>query len=131
MTERLRGVAARLARVRRTTIGLVYPPSCVACGGAVADPHGLCATCWGGIGFIERPFCERLGTPFAVDLGMPLLSPAAMADPPVFRRARAVARYEGAARKLVHRLKYGDRVRALAHAGPHDAAGWSRGAGRR
>jgi ComF family protein len=66
--------------------------------------------------FIERPFCERLGTPFAVDLGVPLLSPAAIADPPVYARARAVARYDDTARRLVHRLKYSDRldlVRAL------------------
>ena len=59
---------------------------------------------------IERPFCERLGTPFAVDLGGQALSPAAIADPPVFNRARAVARYEGPGRELVHRLKYGDRL---------------------
>jgi ComF family protein len=60
--------------------------------------------------FIERPFCERLGTPFEVDLGMALLSPGAIADPPVFQRARAVARYDDTARRLVHRLKYGDRL---------------------
>ncbi len=60
--------------------------------------------------FIERPFCERLGTPFEQDLGEGLLSPQAMADPPVYRRARAVARFEdGPARKLAHRLKYSDR----------------------
>jgi ComF family protein len=110
LAGRLRAISAGLGRARGSTVALVYPPSCIACGGSVADPHGLCAACWGGIGFIERPFCERLGTPFAVDLGTLLLSPAAMADPPVFRRARAVARYDGVARKLVHRLKYGDRV---------------------
>ncbi len=61
--------------------------------------------------FIERPFCERLGTPFEHDLGDGLLSPQAMADPPVFARARAVARFEdGPARRLVHRLKYSDRA---------------------
>jgi ComF family protein len=61
--------------------------------------------------FIERPFCERLGTPFAQDLGPGLLSPAAHADPPVFARARAVATYdEGPARILVQRLKYADRL---------------------
>lgn len=62
--------------------------------------------------FIERPFCERLGTPFEHDLRQPgLLSPAAIADPPVFGRARAVARFEdGPARLLVHRLKYYDRL---------------------
>ena len=61
--------------------------------------------------FIERPFCERLGTPFDQELGEGLLSPQAIADPPVFARARAVARFEdGPARKLAHRLKYSDRA---------------------
>ncbi len=60
---------------------------------------------------IERPYCERLGTPFALDLGTgPLLSPRAIADPPVYDRARAVALYDGTARDLVHRLKYDDRL---------------------
>lgn len=93
----------------RTALGLLYPPTCVACQAATGEPHALCAACWSQIRFIERPFCERLGTPFAVDLGQPLLSPAALADPPVFGRARAVAEYEGTASLLVHRLKYNDR----------------------
>jgi ComF family protein len=90
--------------------GINYPPTCFGCGGATGEPHTLCARCWSEIQFIERPYCERLGTPFAVDLGMALLSPAAIADPPVFERARAAARYDVVARKLVHRLKYGDRL---------------------
>lgn len=94
----------------RGALSLIYPPSCIACGIAVSDPHALCASCWSKLGHIERPYCERLGTPFTVDYGASLYSPAALADPPVFRRARAVARYDGVARDLVHRLKYGDRV---------------------
>jgi ComF family protein len=91
-------------------VGLVYPPSCVACRAATSEAQGLCAACWSGLGFIERPCCERLGTPFEIDLGPGLISPAAIADPPVFARARAVCRFDGTARELVHRLKYGDRV---------------------
>jgi ComF family protein len=106
-TERLLRSAASAARA---AIGLVYPPSCVACGGATGAPHALCAGCWASLRFIERPFCERLGTPFAYDIGVPLLSPAAIADPPAFDRARAVAHYDDIARQLVHRLKYGDRI---------------------
>ncbi|MCG7393556.1 ComF family protein [Microvirga sp. ACRRW] len=98
------------ARLVKAALGLVYPPSCIACQGATGEPHGLCAHCWAGIRFIERPFCERLGTPFQVDLGQPLLSPAAIADPPVFGRARAVAEYDGTASLLVHRMKYNDRL---------------------
>ncbi len=94
----------------RRAADIVYPPQCIACSYATDEPHTLCASCWSGMGFIARPYCERLGTPFAVDLGGPLLSPAAIADPPVFARARAALRYEGTAREMVHRLKFGDQL---------------------
>lgn len=106
MTLAVRGGAAA---AMEGLVGLVYPPTCIACGHATAEPHGVCAPCWRALPFIDRPYCERLGTPFAIDFGGSLYSPAAIADPPVFQRARAVARYDGTARELVHRLKYGDR----------------------
>lgn len=99
-----------LAIAARAVVGLVYPPTCPACAAATGEAHGLCAPCWNRMRFIERPFCERLGTPFEIDLGPGVLSPAALADPPVFARARASVRYDEAARGLVHRLKYGDRL---------------------
>lgn len=89
----------------------IYPPSCLACRAGVDAAGTLCPTCWVKMPFIERPFCERLGSPFPQDMGPGLLSPSAHADPPVFGRARAVACYdEGPARMLVQRLKYGDRL---------------------
>jgi ComF family protein len=106
----LKPVGLALRAGLKSLVALVYPPVCVACRAATGEAQALCAHCWGEIGFIERPYCERLGTPFAVDLGPGLLSPAAIADPPVFARARAVCRFEGVARELVHRLKYGDRA---------------------
>jgi len=107
LRDRLR---QRAREAWRSSLGLLYPPTCIACQAATGEPHALCATCWAGIRFIERPYCERLGPPFSVDLGQPLLSPAAIADPPVFQRARAVAEYDGTASLLVHRLKYNDRM---------------------
>lgn len=113
----------------RGLVGIVYPPTCIACQAATGEAQALCPACWRGIGFIERPYCERLGTPFPIDLGTGLLSPAAIADPPVFARARAVCRFDGTARELVHRLKYGDHVelsltlgRMMAQAGRELAA---------
>jgi ComF family protein len=103
--------AVMVAGVGKTALDLVYPPSCLACRGAVSAPGTLCPACWNKVRFIERPYCERLGTPFAQDLGPGLLSPEAMADPPVWNRARAVATYDdGPARALVQRLKYYDRM---------------------
>ncbi len=96
----------------RSALDLIYPPACLCCRAATAAHGALCPTCWGQINFIEKPFCNRLGTPFAYDLGIEgLLSPEAMAHPPVYTRARAVARFEdGPVRQLVHRLKYHDRM---------------------
>lgn len=93
-------------------LDVLYPPVCLACRKATAAHEALCPPCWSKMRFIERPYCERLGTPFEHDLRQPgLVSPAAIADPPVFARARAVARFEeGPARLLVHRLKYYDRL---------------------
>lgn len=107
---RARGLrfAANLAKAALDTL---YPPTCLACRAATESHGALCPRCWRAMRFIDRPFCERLGTPFEQDLGDGLLSPQAIADPPVFARARAVARFEdGPARKLVHRLKYSDRA---------------------
>ncbi len=95
----------------RGALALIYPPTCAACGAATADPGALCPACWSGLNLIEEPLCRRYGTPFALDLGVgPLLSPRAIADPPVFERGRAVALYDAVARRLVHRLKYEDRL---------------------
>src|ERR1700683_2284529 len=103
-------VAATLIAAARALLDVVYPPSCLACRAAIAEAGGLCPTCWSRMGHIERPYCDRLGTPFEYDYGRARLSPQAVDDPPVFRRARAVARFEdGPARQLVHRLKYSDR----------------------
>ncbi|MCI4677768.1 ComF family protein [Rhodoblastus acidophilus] len=110
----LREGALALKKAGGATLDLLYPPACLACRRAVSEHGGLCPQCWSAMRFIERPFCERLGTPFAADFaaeaGGRTISPAAFADPPVFQRARVVARFEeGPARQLVHRLKYGDR----------------------
>jgi len=111
MVAAVRSLTTGLRVAWSAALGLVYPPTCPACGGATAEPHALCPACWSDLRFIERPYCQRYGTPFSVDHGVgPLLSPRALADPPAFGRARAVVLYDGIARDLVHRLKYGDRL---------------------
>jgi ComF family protein len=94
----------------RALVQTVLPPTCLACRKPSGATGGLCPKCWQGAGFIERPYCERLGTPFSYDSGGSLISPAAFADPPAFDRARAAMRFSDVARDLVHLLKYGDRL---------------------
>lgn len=101
-----------LRHFARAAMDLLFPPSCLSCRQATEAHGSLCASCWSKVRFIERPFCERLGVPFPIDLGKEgLLSPEAVANPPVYGRARAVAHFDdGPVRHLVHRLKYGDRM---------------------
>lgn len=102
--------AGRIGRIAARAADFVLPPRCLACLAPTGSHGGLCAACWAGLPLIERPFCERLGIPFAYDHGEGMLSAEAIADPPAYGKARAAARYEGVAVDLAHRLKYGDRV---------------------
>lgn len=76
----------------------------------MAEHGALCQACWRDVGFIERPYCQLLGTPFAHDLGAGFLSAEAIAHPPVFDHLRAVCTFDSVARRLVHGLKYRDRT---------------------
>lgn len=93
-------------------IDLLLPPICHGCGSPIDRSGGLCGSCWSALTLIEPPLCDRLGIPFAFDPGEPVESSAVTVEPPDYDRARAVAAYDGSARRLVHRLKYGDRLEA-------------------
>ena len=106
----LAGVAAR--RGFRLIADFILPPQCLACGERVMEPASLCPACWRKLAFIAEPCCDRRGVPFAYDPGDGILSAAALADPPVWDRARAAVRFDDASRPLVHDLKYRDRHEA-------------------
>jgi ComF family protein len=112
-----RGRASATARIRnvlrtglRPLLNLALPPLCPSCHEPVRDAGALCPACWSKLNFIARPYCERLGIPFAYDPGPGILSMQAIADPPAYARARAAVRFDAVARDLVHALKYGDRL---------------------
>ena len=98
----LRSAAAAVA-------DLVVPPLCLACHRPVSSHDAICARCWSDIDFIRAPLCDRLGIPLPFDIGGTMISAAAAADPPDYDRARAVARFDGVMRELVHDFKFRDR----------------------
>ncbi len=104
--EAVRGALARLADI-------VLPPLCLACRAPVHTHGGLCPACWARVDFIQAPLCDRLGIPLPYAVGEKIVSAAAVADPPVFDRARAVAAYGDVTRDLVHAYKYRDRQEGL------------------
>lgn len=103
------GFAATRIALRRVS-DLLVPPLCLVCRTPVAEHGSLCPACWRQIHFIRPPLCDRLGIPLTVDLGTPSFSAAALADPPAYDRARAVAHFDFVMRDLVHAVKYNDHL---------------------
>lgn len=103
------GLAGPLRRVGRALLDQLYPPVCLSCDAPVATADALCPSCFRALRPITAPLCPVLGLPFEVSLGPDARSAEAIADPPPFDRARSAVLYNGIARALVGRLKYGDR----------------------
>ena len=101
--------AAALRSAAAVVADLVVPPLCLACHRPVSSHDAICARCWSDIDFIRAPLCDRLGIPLPFDIGGTMISAAAAADPPDYERARAVARFDGVMRELVHDFKFRDR----------------------
>lgn len=100
--ERLRQALSRVTN-------LVMPPVCLSCYSPLLEHHTVCAECWSGITFIQSPVCDRLGLPLPYDVGDVMVSAAAVADPPLYDRARAIGIYSGTLKKLIHDFKFRDR----------------------
>ncbi len=100
-------------RALRWTMDVLLPPRCVSCGDPVSGHVQLCAPCWAGLTFIEKPLCDVSGIPFPFDPGPDALSAEVLARRPAYTRARGALRYDAASGRLVSRLKYGDRLEAV------------------
>jgi ComF family protein len=93
-------------------LDVLLPPLCLVCGDRVATAHALCGPCWLRLKLIDEPRCPKWGEPFAFDAGAEALSARALAHQPVWKSLRAAVLYDDASRKLVHALKYHDRLEA-------------------
>jgi ComF family protein len=106
-----RWVARVRAALRALSVAgadLVMPPCCLACHAPLQGHHMLCAPCWSQVDFIRAPLCDVTGIPLPFDTGERTVSARALARPPAYTRARAVAQFSGAMRTLVHQFKYAD-----------------------
>lgn len=89
-------------------VDFLTPPLCLSCQTPVTSGASLCLDCWQKLHFVDEPVCDVLGTPFAYDEGEGAVSPAAIANPPSWDKARAAVLFDDASSHLVHLLKYSD-----------------------
>lgn len=105
--------AALLSRVARAALDLVLPPLCLNCKAPVADPHAVCAKCWGDLRLLGPPHCAQCGIPFPHDLGEGMKCAGCLSRPPPFAVARAALAYDDASRDLILGFKHADRLEAV------------------
>lgn len=108
------GLAAR--RAFRALLDVFYPQDCMACGGSLdrMPVSFLCDTCRSDLPLIGRwrcPHCANETGPFAEGAGA--CSSCSRGSGLGFQGAVAACRFEGAAREMVHRLKYSGDTRAV------------------
>jgi len=111
-------------------LAVVLAPDCAACHAMLDQPTAgpVCRACWDAIVAFTPPLCQRCGDPLP---SWRVISVAASTCPRCRRRTsqlssvRAIGRYDGSLRAVIHALKYGKRrsvaaplaVRMRAHAG--------------
>lgn len=99
----------RTAKWKTTLINsliiFVYPAQCRCCQkpmGVGKVPY-ICDECWSLVELIEKPFCEICGKPLTESKGV---CKDCRKNPPIYSKARAIARYNKTMRQTIHLLKY-------------------------
>ncbi|MFO8240087.1 MAG: ComF family protein [Dissulfuribacterales bacterium] len=108
----MQGSLVRLTLVIRD---ILFPPCCAACKirPFAHSTDRLCHDCLESLKFIESPVCTLCGQPFHGPQGSDHICGQCIKNPPSFDTARSVFRYHGAARSLIHKIKYNDDGYAL------------------
>jgi ComF family protein len=97
-------------KASRIVGSFLFPDTCLSCRMHVSTRGTLCPECWNRLHFISEPVCDVTGVPFQHDFGNRMVSAEALANPPLYRKARAALLHAGIARQLVQRLKYSDQT---------------------
>ena len=89
-------------------LGFVYPEVCQLCGAARATPvEGyVCGGCRAKVRFIQPPFCERCGRPFAGDITTPFECAECRGTERHFQSARSAVVARDPVLEAIHRYKY-------------------------
>ncbi|WP_179947397.1 ComF family protein [Lacunisphaera limnophila] len=100
-------------KIYRAGIDVLFPPSCVDCGGVVEAGwyRHLCGPCAARLHVVQPPFCPTCGHPFFGALEENRRCAHCETLAPRFGEGRTAILLQGSGRSLIHTLKY--------HAGLH------------
>ena len=93
--------------LRKAGFDLLFPPRCLLCNKLLReDAKALCSDCLLRIEYLRPPLCRCCGMEVAGGPERQHLCGGCLRQPPPYRKAMAVIRYDQPVAVLLHRLKY-------------------------
>ncbi|MEM9970805.1 MAG: ComF family protein [Pseudomonadota bacterium] len=97
--------------ILQSVVSLIYPDQCLLCRNYVDRHGGLCAACWRDVRMISGHACDLCDAPLVgAGDGSADYCDECIATPRPWAHGRAALAYEGAGRRMILALKYGDRT---------------------
>ena len=92
-------------------LAVIYPHQCLLCDAQVGAQGALCPACWSETPFLSGHNCDTCAAPLPGESdGVADQCDACLADAPPWEKGRAAFRYAGTGRRIVLKLKHGDRT---------------------
>ncbi len=100
--------SAPVLRLREALLSFLYPEVCQLCRvqSARATSGYVCDDCRSKLSFIEPPFCDRCGLPYAGEIQTAFECSNCQPLKLEFRYARSIVAAKGVGLELIHRYKY-------------------------
>ena len=102
-------ISSYAAGLFRAILQTVYPPRCALCGSRGFDDHDLCIGCFLALPW-NRSSCRQCALPLPVDSGDDAVCGKCLNRPPLFDQSLSLFRYQGDVVRLVHQLKFNEKL---------------------
>lgn len=102
VTRLARGLSTRL-------IGMVYPPRCVLCGSSGFNGMDICVACYRDLPWIESA-CTQCAIPLAINGADAIKCGHCLKKSPAFDHSISLFSYQNDAIKLIHQLKFNEKL---------------------
>ncbi len=94
----------------RQVLNALMPPICPVSNEEISTSGAVGPAGWSALHFVETPYCQRCGIPFAAEYGSEVECAPCIAGPPDFDTARAAVVYDEASHNLIVGFKHSDRT---------------------
>ncbi len=94
----------------KAIIDYILPPRCYSCREFIAGADGFCHDCWNKLNFISAPYCSVCGCTLSIPSFEDITCGKCIAEPPKYKIARSLLKFDEHSKKLMHDFKYYDQT---------------------